>query len=606
MRRHPKQSSIFRKKSIPLKIVLIYAIIGGLWVLLSDKFILTLFDDPATREMVGIYKGWFFVLVTALLLFVLIDRYWINIKATEQRLRENQRFLSTLMNNLPGLVYRCRNDENWTMEFVSKGSFQLTGYQPDEILNNKKTSYNQLIHPDYREKLRNDVQTALKTGRSFQVQYPIIDATNAEKWVWEQGCGIYSDNDELLGIEGFIADITELKKAEEDRINLAAIVESSDDAIIAKSLDGEITNWNAGAEKIYGYTANEAIGKDISILFPPDRPGEVTQLLEKLKSGERIDHFETVRQRKDGQQIHVSLTLSPVKDTEGNIVSASTIARDITERKKAEEQARLHQQQLLQADKMASLGILVSGVAHEINNPNNLILLNASILREVWGDLLPILKNHYESNGDFSVGGLPYLNSRDKIGKLFSGITDGADRIQKIVESLKDFARQDTGDLNQQIDINKMIESAIVIAHNLIKKSTHCFSVEYGEKLPLVKGNYQQLEQVVINLLTNACQALVSMDNKITLSTTKKFENVIIKVFDEGTGIPKENLKRVFDPFFTTKRATGGTGLGLSISYNIIKDHNGELAFESKPGKGTTATVKLPVSKDGKKDSVII
>ncbi|MFQ5584132.1 MAG: sensor histidine kinase, partial [Calditrichia bacterium] len=262
----------------------------------------------------------------------------------------------------------------------------------------------------------------------------------------------------------------------------------------------------------------------------------------------------------------------------------------------AEELAKKQQQQIMQADKMASIGILVSGVAHEINNPNNYILLNSKIISKVWEDVQPILQKYYAENGDFALAGLPYTSAREKIGKLIFGVSEGAVRIQKIVQSLKDFARQDRGELDEEVNVNAVVDSAILIVHNLIKKSTNRFELEFGKNIPLIRGNSQQLEQVIINLITNSCQALEKKDNALKVSTAfdEEIKAVRIRVSDEGVGIPPENMKYILDPFFTTKRDSGGTGLGIPVSYNIIKNHGGKLDFFSKPGEGTTVTILLP------------
>ena len=256
------------------------------------------------------------------------------------------------------------------------------------------------------------------------------------------------------------------------------------------------------------------------------------------------------------------------------------------------------QEQLIQAAKMASLGILVSGVAHEINNPNNFIVLNGEILDMAWQNVMPILEKYYQENGDFLLAGMPYTQARAQIGQLISGILEGATRIGKIVETLRDFVRQDTGDLDQPVDVNSVIESAIVIMSNLIQKSTDRFSVELVENLPKIRGNPQQLEQVIINLITNSCQAIRAPQECLVVSTSynKRSDRIIITILDEGEGVPPENLNHIIEPFFTTKGDEGGTGLGLSVSYGIVKNHGGNLHFTSKGGKGTIATVTLPSS----------
>ncbi len=174
---------------------------------------------------------------------------------------------------------------------------------------------------------------------------------------------------------GIVRDITERKRAEEARSQLAAIVESSDDAIIGKSLDGTITTWNAGAERLYGYSAAEAKGRAVSLIVPPEHTDEVPSILRRIKRGESVDHYETVRVKRDGQRIDVSLTVSPIKDAAGEIVGASAIARDITVQKRMNEEVRAMTQQLWHAAKLASVGELAASIAHELNNPLGTVTL---------------------------------------------------------------------------------------------------------------------------------------------------------------------------------------------------------------------------------------
>jgi polar amino acid transport system substrate-binding protein len=251
----------------------------------------------------------------------------------------------------------------------------------------------------------------------------------------------------------------------------------------------------------------------------------------------------------------------------------------------------------MQAGKMVALGTLVSGVAHEINNPNNFIMLNAPLLKETWERVLPILDEYYKEEGDFKIGGMRYPEMRQRIPRLLSGIADGSKRIQQIVEDLRDFVRRDASGMNQSVDVNVVVRSATSLLSNMIAKATSHFSVKYDEKLPLLKGNSHRLEQVIINLIQNACQALPDVRRAISLSTAydEKTSSIVVKVQDEGVGISPEVLPHIADPFFTTKSLSGGIGLGLSISSRIIKEHGGTLTFTSEPGKGTTAEIILPV-----------
>ncbi len=258
-----------------------------------------------------------------------------------------------------------------------------------------------------------------------------------------------------------------------------------------------------------------------------------------------------------------------------------------------EEEIKSAQVKLIQANKMASLGVLVSGVAHEINNPNNLIMFNGQMISGAWSDAMVILRKYFEENGDFYLGGLPFSEMENAFPALLSGIIDGSRRIKSIIDNLKDFARQDTAP-KAPVDLNAVILSAVSLIGNYIRKKTEDFHYYPGESLPPVEGNAQQIEQVIINLITNSLQALTDRRRGIRISTRFDNEYVIIELKDEGCGMTEDVLKRLGEPFFTTKLDSGGTGLGLSISYSIVREHGGILEFESAPGIGTTAVLKLP------------
>lgn len=261
----------------------------------------------------------------------------------------------------------------------------------------------------------------------------------------------------------------------------------------------------------------------------------------------------------------------------------------------AVEELRLNQQQLVQADKMAALGILVSGVAHEINNPNGLILLNMPILREVYADAAEVLDGRYRGQGDFPLGGLPYSRMRDEVPRMLEEMQEGAKRIKRIVEDLKDFARRDDSAAMEPVDLNSVVQAAVRLVDTSIRKATSRFEATYAEGLPRVRGNAQRIEQVVVNLVLNACQSLSDPAKGIYLVTSLDPDTgrVLLRVTDEGVGIAPEHLPHLTDPFFTTKRNSGGTGLGLSVSAGIVKEHGGSLDFESTPA-GTTVTLALP------------
>ncbi|GFO67823.1 histidine kinase [Geomonas limicola] len=254
------------------------------------------------------------------------------------------------------------------------------------------------------------------------------------------------------------------------------------------------------------------------------------------------------------------------------------------------------QQQLIQADKMASLGILVSGVAHEINNPTGLILFNLPVLKKTFQVAQESLEDRFQESGDFMVGGLRYSQLREEAPRMFDEMHDGARRIKRIVDDLKDFARKDDSALDESVDLNQVVAASVRLVENSIKKATRRFELNCAPELPLLKGNAQRIEQVVVNLIINACQALPDPEKGIEVTTAlgPRGDEVQVTVRDEGVGIPREHLSHLTDPFFTTKRDAGGTGLGLSVSAGIVKDHQGRLEFRSEPGVGTTVLVALP------------
>ncbi len=291
----------------------------------------------------------------------------------------------------------------------------------------------------------------------------------------------------------------------------------------------------------------------------------------------------------------VTLTWSRVLKHQVSIRTAA-LEHEVDERKLAAEKLRLQQQQLVQADKMAALGVLVSGMAHEINNPNGLILLDLPVIAEAMKDIDLILKTYYMETGDFKMGGLPYSRMRHEIPHMIDEMHEASKRIRRIVEDLKQFSRKSDGDLKEPVDLNNVVQTSLRLADNSLRTATDHYNVRYTEPLPKVKGNFHRLEQVVVNLILNACQSLEGPDKGIFVSTLQDPQTgyVLLHVCDQGMGIPPENLPRLTDPFFTTKRDTGGTGLGLAISDGIIREHGGTIRFESIPGEGTTVIVALP------------
>ncbi len=262
------------------------------------------------------------------------------------------------------------------------------------------------------------------------------------------------------------------------------------------------------------------------------------------------------------------------------------ISRVITKEKNME-------RQLLQADKLASLGQLVSGIAHEINNPNTFIRGNLYIIQEAMNDIFPILDRHGQSHPDLKIARLNYEVFRKNVPILIDDMAEGANRIKGIVDGLRKFAKRDEGLLNERVSVNAVVESCLRLVDNQVRRIADV-KVDLVPDLPPVVGNLQKLQQVVVNILINASQAIDKARGTISVTTSYNEKEVILRVSDNGKGMDERTVQQIFDPFFTTKRHHGGTGLGLSIAYGIIKEHQGRIEVDSKVGLETTFHIYIP------------
>jgi PAS domain S-box-containing protein len=347
---------------------------------------------------------------------------------------------------------------------------------------------------------------------------------------------------------------------------LESIVDRAGDAISVVDLEGKILYWNEGAERIYGYRKEEVLGKRLSdFLFPVDESLKVeeerllSELMARVREGEAVPNVEVKRKTKEGKEIITSMTISPLKDAEGRVIAASRICKDITELKKAEERLTL-------AERLTSLGEISAGVAHELRNPLAGIKLNTQILLR---------------NKDFL----------EKERRLMESTQEGIEKIQKIVDDMLHFAKPRASHF-KEAEINRVVEDSLTIFQTKLKKGNISLEFLKGEGLPAVWIDTHQIQQVLINLMLNAIQAM-EKGGTLTLRTFSEPKGGVgLEVQDTGIGIPKSHLKKVFDPFFTTK--SQGTGLGLSISIKILESHGATIDVISEEGKGSTFTIHFP------------
>ncbi len=452
-------------------------------------------------------------------------------------------------------------DQNGEKRFLSPELYRIFGiaeFDPDEA-----RKWAARVWPEDWPKVQHLMQQGSQTGK-MEFEYRYLHPEDGLRWLYCRGCRFRNES-RMFGI---VQDITDRKAIEEAAQRLAAIVESSDDAIVGKDLSGIVTSWNPSAERMFGFTAQEMIGRPITTIIPPELRDDETRILATIARGERVEHFETVRIKKNGETVEVSLTVSPVRDEAGRIVGAAKIARDITQRKRTE-------QALLVTERLAAVGRLAATVAHEINNPleaiTNLIYLAkmASPPGEVQAFLLA---------AEEQMVCVSHL-TRQTLG--FYRETTGACLVRPseiVSDLLAIFASRAR---NRGIQLKHKIQSDAAIQ--------------------AVPG---EVRQVVANLISNGIDAIHGsgrIEIRVSAVRDEKGEpvrGVRITVADTGVGIPAAARNHVFEPFFTTKRDVG-TGLGLWVCKSIIDNHRGTIRIRSMttPGKsGTAISVFFPLN----------
>ncbi len=516
--------------------------------------------------------------------------------------------MQKLIKAIKGYIYTVGVANGEAVEtYHDEGCAEITGYTSEDFRVDPDLWF-RMVHAEDRDAVKKQAVNALAGEEQSPLEHRIIHRDGSVRWVKNTIVLNRDEHGRLLSYDGLITNISVRKSAEEalreSEQRYKRLISSVTDYIYTVRVENEHaveTTHGPGCVAVTGYAPEEfAVDKELwyRMVHEDDRKTVIERASRALR-GEAVPTLKHRIIHKDGAVRWVRNTVVLRKEANGKVVSYDGLVSDFTERKKAEELNEIQRQQLMQADKLASLGTLVAGVAHEINNPNKNILQNAKFLSRGWREVKPILDEYASRNGDFILGGLSYARAYDKITQLFDGLIDGSKRIQKIVQSLKDFAREERGGRKNLIDLNEVAEAAITLMQILIKKSTENFRADLDPGIPKILGNFQQLEQVLINLITNSCQALPHKEAKLFITTAFDSENrnVCVRVLDEGVGLAEPELKHIFDPFFTTKRDSGGTGLGLSISYRIVKEHGGDLALTSQRGKGTTALVTFPAAK---------
>ena len=372
-------------------------------------------------------------------------------------------------------------------------------------------------------------------------------------------------------VEGFglmVEKVRLQKELIETKNFLESIIEKAGDAISVVDLEGKVLYWNEGAERIYGYTKGQVLGEKLSdFLYPQDKKSRDDEkrlmegLMARVKDGEVIPNVEVKRLTRDQKEILISMTISPLKDAEGKIIGASRICKDVTHLKKAEER-------LILAERLSSLGELTAGVAHELRNPLAGIKINTQVLSRKQ-DLTEMER------------------------RLLESTQEGIEKIQKIVDDMLHFAKPRASHFKEQA-LNEVVDKSLAILQARVKKGHISAVFDRAEDLPSVRIDIHQIQQVLINLMLNAIQAM-EKGGTLTIRTFLEGGGAVgVEIRDTGVGIPLPYLKKVFDPFFTTK--SEGTGLGLSISLKILENHGATIDVVSREGEGACFTIHFPAA----------
>src|SRR5258706_1242132 len=493
-------------------------------------------------------------------------------KKAEEKVKESEHMFSTLFHSSPVLNAISEASTGKYIE-VNDAFARFFDFTKEEMLGKSSIELNILSRPEERELIIKKIQ---QDGFVRDAETQTISKNGKTRWV--------STNIDIINLNGkdcFLTaaiDITARKEAEEEirKMNMelerrveekqtlyCSIAHSSDDAIFSRTLDGIITSWNHGAEKSFGYSAKEITGKHISILIPPQLMNEENEIMDKIRKGEGVDHYETERIRKDGKIIYVSLTISPLRDSLGNITGASKISRDITERKIAEEEKIKYTHDLERSNKELEQFAYI--VSHDLQKPLRMV-----------GSYVQLLEKRYKGKLDADAD------------EFIHFAIDGANRIKQLISDLLNYSRTSRETQITEVDIAKVLGD--------VKKNLTTSIIESNAKInhngmPVIKADRTQMMQLFQNLIANAIKFRKEDEAPvINVKAINENGHWYLSVSDNGIGIEKEYSDKIFVIFkrLNDKAKYGGTGIGLAIAKKIVERHRGKIWFESELGKGTT------------------
>jgi PAS domain S-box-containing protein len=456
----------------------------------------------------------------------------------------------------------------------------LTGWPQTESAGRPLSDIFHIVNQYTRQPAENPALRALREGVTVGLanHTVLIARDGTERPIDDSAAPMLDESGTPVGVVLVFRDVTERRRAEEAQARLAAIVESSQDAIISKTLAGVIRTWNAGAERLLGYKAEEAVGRSITLIVPPELLDEERQILARLARGERIEHYETVRMAKGGRRINISLTISPIRDKQGSIIGASKIARDVTERKQAEEALHRAVEALKDADRRKDEFLAL--LAHELRNPLAPLRNGLQVMRLAAGNADLVAK------------------SRDMMDRQLSHMV-------RLIDDLLDISRIGSNKMElrrSRVLLADVVSSAIETARPVLEAAGQEMTVSLPPEPIHLDADLTRLAQVIGNLLNNSAK-YTEPGGHIWLTAQREGEEVCVSVRDTGIGIPTSALRTIFDLFSQVdrpmERSAGGLGIGLALVKGLVEMHGGTVEAASPgQGQGSTFTVRLPVLED--------
>ena len=503
-------------------------------------------------------------------------------RVAESRVHERHELFRVTLRSIGDAVITTNVDARITD--LNKVAERLTGWSRDEALGQPLERVFNIVNETTRRPVENPATRALREGVIVGLanHTVLVKKDGSECPIDDSAAPIRNEQGHVSGCVLIFRDVTQQRLIEREKASqlitarlLAAIVESSDDAIISKSLEGIIQSWNAAAERLFGFTAEEAVGQHISLVIPTDRITEEDQIIASLKAGNRIEHFETERVRKDGQRIIVSLSISPIKDDSGNVVGASKIVRDVTERMQLMKDLQRLASDLSAADQRKNE--FLATLAHELRNP-----------LAPMSNMLEVVKRAADDGKVVKQAHETFERQLNQMVRLVDDLLD----VNRITHDRLELRRS-------EVELSSVIQQAVEVARPLIDAADQELIVDLPEEPIHLNADRARLAQVFGNLLNNSCK-YTGPNGTITLSAKRMDGEVFVTVKDNGAGIPRDKINSIFDMFMqvdrTSERSQEGLGIGLTLVKRLVEMHGGSIdAHSDGEGHGSEFVVRLPV-----------